>query len=335
MAVSLLRWVTFALTACLVWAIPRAAAQGPQDSLRRGCLFSAQTVLRISVLQGRITAQAQETLSLTQATTQSSDGRQETLRIQTTGGATTVLYVIVEQDAELTFDLQAGNEVRIRRRPRNADAGPPIDFRQPARGPMQLEVGDGPERQVVRAPSLWHLLLVEPELSRVHLVPLVEILQPSLRLNATAGEIRDNLFAAADAPDLPLQDEVHRLVRQLASAEFRQRQAADRALRRLGPGIGPQLMAIDPRLLTVEQRERIRNILDGLAGPTTDTPERIAAWLVTDSRIWIELLADARPERREAALAHLTRLTGKVVPFDPRAGDEVRAKQLQALRRAP
>ena len=145
--------------------------------------------------------------------------------------------------------------------------------------------------------------------------------------------MRNALFQVAQTTEIPSRGEVTRLVEQLNHDEFKRRQAADRELRNLGPGVGPLLVAIPPAKLSTEQRERIQAILDGLAGPANDTPERIAVWLATEPRVWIELLGDDDVERRETAVAQLSRLTGRSIDFDPRASEATRRDQLRELRR--
>ncbi|HND56108.1 MAG TPA: hypothetical protein PLV92_27015, partial [Pirellulaceae bacterium] len=192
---------------------------------------------------------------------------------------------------------------------------------------------DGPRRVTLRGASIWHLLLIEPGPTRTHLAPLVEILRPSARLTVVADDVRVAMFQVAGRGDIPAKDEVVRQVRLLDHTSFQKRQGADRALRAMGPGIGPHLASIDPSTMSLEQRERVKGILDGLAGPSIDTPERVAAWLATDPQVWVELLRDDALPRRQSAAAHLARLTGAPVSFTPDADERERSKQVDSLRR--
>lgn len=322
--------VAWSLLLCLGWTEWGAAQQAPDQ--RPGWLLNAHPVVRVQLVQGRICVDSLEVLPTTQAAAQTPDGREENLRIQTGGGGVCLHYTLTDEARELTYDIQQGCEIRIKRRARREGAGADVEYRQPRRGPVRLEVDDGRTRHVYQGTSLWHLLLTEPEPSRTHLAPLVEILRPSSRLTNVAADLRVALFQAAQAPAFPAQDDIARHVRQLDSPEFRVRQLADRTLRAMGPGIGPQLVAIDPRTLSLEQRERVKAILDGLAGPSADTPERIAAWLAADPLVWVELLRDDDAARRQLALSHMIRLTGGPVAFDPQASEADRQRQIGGLR---
>jgi len=323
--------IVVSLCLWLAWTGSAQGQQGPDQ--RPGWLLSAHPVVRVQFVQGRIAVSSLEVLPTTQAAAQTADGHEENLRIQTAGGGVCLHYTLTDEDRELVYDIQQGSEVRIKRRPRRDGAGVAVEYRQPPRGPVQLEIDDGQTRLVIRGTSLWHLLLTDPQPTRTHLAPLVEILRPSTRLATVADDVRGSLFQAAQAPAFPARDDIARLIRQLDSSEFRVRQGADRALRSMGPGIGPHLTALDPRTLSLEQRERVKAILDGLAGPAADTPERIAAWLATDPLVWVELLRDHDVTRRQTALSHMIRLTGGPISFDPLAAVNDRERQIDGLRR--
>lgn len=300
---------------------------------RPGWLLQAQSILKVELVQGRITITSVEVLPATQAAARTRDGREENLRIQTHGGAVSLGYQLTDDDKEISYEVQHGSELRIRQRARRDGSATTVDYQQPLRGPVQLDIGDGPQRRTLRGASIWHLLLIEPGPTRTHLAPLVEILRPSTRLATVADDVRGSLFQAALGSDLPAMEEVVRLVRLLDNPSFQKRHGADRTLRAMGPGVGAHLVAIDPATLSLEQRERVKGILDGLAGPSIDTPERVAAWLATDPLVWVELLRDDSLPRRQSAAAHLTRLTGAPVSFTPEADDRQRELQVASLRR--
>lgn len=321
------------LALAILWCADRPLLGQDIVDQRPGWLLAAQPVVKVQLVQGRISVAALEVLPSTQAAAQTADGREEILRMQTTPGGASINYTLTDAHAVLTFDVQQGNDVRIRRRPRGEAGGAAIDYRQLPRGPVHLEVNEGQGKREWRGLSLWHLLLIHGEPTRTHLTPLVEVLRPGVRVNQLAEDVRRALFVAAEAPALPSRDDVTRLVRQLDSPEYRQRQAADRALRAMGPGIGPHLVAMEQRQLSLEQRERIKIILDGLAGPSADTPERVVAWLAADPLIWIELLRDDDCALRKTALSHMVRLTGEQVTFDPAGPMAQRDQQIGELRR--
>lgn len=60
--------------------------------------------------------------------------------------------------------------------------------------------------------------------------------------------------------------------------------------------------------------------------------ERVAAWLSNDNAVWLALMSDEDPSKREAATNRLTRIHPGVIQFDPHAEEAERSKQLVLLR---
>lgn len=310
---------------------PTAAQESP--TARGPSLLDLQDALRVEIVQGRLQLLAREAFSWSSAGASTPSGGEEELTIKAVGGVPSLQYARIEADQELTIEIRDATEVRIRRKRRLPSGPMSVEYWQPARGPVQWGYGDGDERKTVRAASLWHLLLLESASTRTELAPLVERLRPAPRLGPLVMQLQAALLRSAEQPAGPARPQLAAWVEQLGDSEFQRRQAADRALRAQGPAVGAYLLALEPARLSVEQRERIRRILDALNGPTPDTPERIAAWLRSDPSIWVEMLQADEVERREAAAEQLERLTGRPVAFDPRADELVRSRQWSELRR--
>ncbi len=92
------------------------------------------------------------------------------------------------------------------------------------------------------------------------------------------------------------------------------------------------LNEIDLSQLDCEQRLRVREIRRSLAGDASDTPPRVAVWLVNDKRVWLALLDHPTLRYRQVAHAHLVRIVARPLDFQPEAELAVRRGQLVALR---
>lgn len=317
--------------------LPQVAAQAPAVASRPRSLtppvgfLARHPALRLQIVQGRLAFMALEVFAGSEGFGQAGHDLHETLTVQVAGGAPTLSYAFGNAEREFSCEVKQGIDVRLRLRSCRGDKSL-VELRQPARGELTLTLEQSGESRELRGSSLWHLLLIEPERTQAHLVPLIELLKPSVRLAQVIEEIQTELTQVVQSSSVPTRQEVERLVEQLNHPRFRERQIADRQLRNLGPGIGPHLHALSPRQLTAEQRERVGAILEGLAGPAGDTPERVAAWLAAEPLVWVEMLRDRRRERRLLAIDQLCRLTGRSWPYDPNASGEDRDRQYQATR---
>ncbi|MGD9645485.1 MAG: hypothetical protein AB7U73_07220 [Pirellulales bacterium] len=259
-------------------------------------------------------------------------GREESMTIDFVNGVPEIDYVAANRMTRVRIHSEAGDALRIDRKPVGETKIATMEFNQPNTGDLELTVGSGAERTSVRGATLWHLLLAKPELCREHLVPLLENLRPGWGLSRMAEQIEDSLCAAAKEQRVPDRARVARLVAQLGDDRFALRQAADAALRESGAEVLPYLQSLDPLNLDAEQRFRVRRIIASLAGDSTsDRPDQVVNWLAADARIWLALLDRDDAARRQLAAGQLTRVLGRPVNFDPLAPAPLRARQQRAL----
>jgi hypothetical protein len=268
--------------------------------------------------------------------TQSADdagvGVRQSMSLSVRGGVPSIHYELVDQEQQLTVDFIDGDHVTIRREPRGDAPTGGLHFTQAPKSGLTMVVDLPDQRREYSAATLWHMMLAEPEACREHLVPILELLRPNWQLLDKAKQVEEGLFRAARSHRGPARSLLRELVGQLASTDFRQRQAADRELRSYGQAIIAFFDELDERELDAEQRLRISRIREALAVQEGDTPMRVAARLADDQRIWLTLMGDEDPSRRGLAASQLERLWGRPIDFDPQASESQRRAQIARLR---
>ncbi len=97
----------------------------------------------------------------------------------------------------MTLELSDGDHLIARRTTKGSQ--PIVEFEQPPTGDLTLSIESGSEHRLVQAATLWHLLLIEPEVGHKQLIPLLEILRPSWQLSAKATTIETALCVGRNA----------------------------------------------------------------------------------------------------------------------------------------
>jgi hypothetical protein len=233
----------------------------------------------------------------------------ETLNYNGDRDAPCFVYELRDAQQTLTVRCVGQAELHILR---ESESGERLLFMQSPRGAVSLSLGPEDNAQVLTAQSVWHLFLKEREACEQHVLPLLVILRPDWSLQKTGDDIEAHLCRRAAAA-LPRKRMAH-LIAQLASPRFPQRQAADREIRSLGIGALPYLERVDRTRLNSEQRVRILRICDDLRTNTPDSPERVAAWLANDVRVWRDWREATEPSRRQAADIALAEMSGNRDP---------------------
>jgi hypothetical protein len=230
--------------------------------------------------------------------------------------------------------IQARNQTsfRISRVLQGATTAVPFEFRQEETGDITFTWGAGDQQREGRFSTMWHLLLIEPEAAKTHLLPLLEFFRPGWNLAAAMDRITETLFANTEDQRLAPRQRWAQLVSQLADARYSRREAADRQLRAEGKAVLSFLDGLESEALDFEQRHRIQRIRRWLTrGDDHDAPESIAAWLGSDPQVWLALLNHSELERRRMAAGQLSRLLGETIIFDAAAEPSVRMQQIEAL----
>jgi hypothetical protein len=257
--------------------------------------------------------------------------RRERLTIGPPGVDATIDYDLTTLEEALSIRFSAGSRMEIRRVPRADSKITPVEFDQPATGPVILRVGAKDMREY-RGASLWHLVLAEPVECRQWLLPLLNLLQPNWDLVKTGDEVRSVLLRMAEGGTRPDQKQWAQWVQQLGDDQFAKREAADRQLREAGRVVVSYLQQIEPGRLDAEQRFRIRRIINALtAASGDDSPEQVASSLFADPAVWLAMLSSPEESTRKTAARQLGAIRGGPVAFDPAADAETRKKQIEAL----
>jgi hypothetical protein len=217
-------------------------------------------------------------------------------------------------------------------------AGRNFEFHQPEVGDVRLVIDAEGQHRELTAPSIWHLLLSERKLCAETLVVALDMLRPEWRMAAMSDRIEAELIRYAKTNRPLSRTDVERLMEELNSPRFQQRQAAEHQLRSMGPAVISHLDDLAARVrkgelrLAGEQRDRIRHIRASLTVQVDDTPERVAVWLADDEHTWIALLKSTDPERRQLASLRLAALHPQGIQFDPDGDESHRQAQLAQLR---
>lgn len=309
---------------------PTAANKPPEPPKSTRNLIARTGWVRLEVVGGRIAVLGHRCgQSRVVQVGEPSEIPYEQLSVQLHTESLLLHYEDIRKEREIKLDLDDQQRLVLTRSA--AEASGDIRLVQPFKGPITLAIGrDNP--QTFTAATLWHLALAQPQLCEEALFPLLETLRPHWGLKELATEIRQELQNRAGEDVLTERAQWRQWVAQLDSDDFQERQHADYRLRSAGQGVVAWLQRLDRKQLTPEQAGRIQEICQGLADLSTDTPQRVSAWLVDDRCAWLALLRSEDLQTRVDATNHLSVLFGRPLAFNP-LGDlsdrELQIVQLQ------
>jgi hypothetical protein len=295
-----------------------------------GTLWSQTPWLRLEIVGGRVTVTSTRCGTHRLAAEPSGSDVRESLAVQVEAGTLTAQYEQLRPAGELTLAVDARERLCIVRRHSTDGATVEVRYEQPATGEVTLLVG-GQQPQRFAAASLWHLLLVEHEITSEHLLPVLAEMRPNWQIVDQLADAERALIERAGQEVLPERRQWRTWVDQLASDSFVERQAADRALRTGGQSVLGFLRQLEASELDPEQERRIAGIV-AAAAKEPDSPSRVAEWLLADKRVWLGLISGGEVDQRIAAAEHLSRLCGRALSFDPQASADLRRVQLAELR---
>ncbi len=297
-----------------------------------GGLVSRINWVRFEILLGRFTVISSRYGPHRFASPENDDNEvHETLTVNGDAQFADIRYERITPEQYLLVEHHPRRTTTIHQDPRGDSKLSSLRFTQTARGKLTLVVHSPASRRQYSANSIWHLLLAEPELYRTELVPIFDLLRPDWRLIGTAEQIEASLFTAAQNAQPHANEQVSRLVAELAHSSFKRRQAADRDLRALGLTALPALNRLKASEIDAEQRMRIKRIEESFDLQTGDTPERVATWLLEDRTIWVALLAHRDTVKRQAAAQYLNGVCPAPIGFNPLATEEQRRQQIERL----
>lgn len=281
--------------------------------------------MQFNIVSGRIQVSSSQFINVSNGS--------ERLSIRPDGAQSVVEYEATLPDELFRFEVKDPNRIHVRREPRGKSTFEAADFLQAPAQPLTLTVTGSGKTAVYQADGLWQLLLLEPDVCRKHLVPMLELLRPDWRLANKAVEIEEELLLSASSGQLPDRRRWDELVRQLGDERFARRQAADRELRAAGPAVMAYLGRLDFAKLQPEQQARVRRILAELSQDVDDdTVSQVAVGLAIEPAVWVGLLSRPAEGVRRQAAAELSILLGGPIDFDPMADLAVRQAQIERIR---
>lgn len=326
------RRLTWVEAVAILWAFTFAVVPvHAEDREMHPSLVGQLRMVQMHMTSGRVTATgpaSQQSLTSNYMGNQ----RREQLTIDLGGGRPTVNYGRFAPDERLSYQIENGNEVTVQLVPRSTTDHATIVFVQPAEGAIRLTVATGEQSKTIYAPSLWHLLIIDPQLCHEHLVPLLEIMRPNWQLDQQAQDIEKALSSDQPARTAIDHSSWEKNLRQLASDRFVERERAEQQLQSYGPVILPFLRGKDRGEFDAEQAFRVRRVIRGLdKNADEDTPDRVLPWLTGDPRIWYALLSRDDLRVRGIAVEQLSKLLETKLDFDPAAEATERELQRQRL----
>jgi hypothetical protein len=259
--------------------------------------------------------------------------QRERLSIDLAGGLPTVTYERTTSEERMSFEIVGGNKVTTQIVPRSTVVRSSVMFVQPSEGSLTLTVSINNRTAAYAAPTLWHLLLLEPDVCREHLIPLLEMMRPNWQLGQQAEEIETSLVHDDSGQVVLNRGAWQQSLAALASERYVDRERAEQQLRGAGPIIVPYLRVQAKSGLDAEQLFRIRRIMRSLTTDgDEDTPDRVTPWLTGDPRIWYALLQHTNAKVRRTAATRLAELLDAAIEFDPDGTPDERQRQLAMLR---
>lgn len=184
---------------------------------------------------------------------------------------------------------------------------------QPEQGWMTLTVQKGGEPRTLRAPSLWHLYLTDPQACREFVSPSLRELGIALDYESIGESLTELAIARANEVEPPSREEALGSIHDLSAPSFKVRRAAVERLRKMGPSLVAWVRLFPVEKLDREQCDRLRELVTSLEASSNDRPDRLAAWLAEDPWLWFELLSHDQEIVRQLAARRIEALTGESV----------------------
>lgn len=325
------RWALIAACGLLLW--PAFAQAQPAGSALEPSKVNAARLrwLQYKLVAGRVVATSSYPDGMNISFGPSViDGRlREHLQLLILKDQASVNYELTGDGEELAIVLAETGEFSIRRtRAKPAFA---FEYSQPPGKPLTLAVTVDGVQRMLTGDSFWHLYLADPELVRTEVIPYLELLRPSWQLGAMAAAVEDALVQQALDPQAIDTVRWAKLVEQLGSERFSERQRSERELLGIGQLVLPYLEDLDSQTLDAEQTARVAKLLKALSVDYEDATDRVANWLAGDRQAWLWLLDRPEPVKRRVAAKQLAILTGGPIDFDADADDTTRREQIARL----
>ncbi len=208
-----------------------------------------------------------------------------------------------------------------------------FNLTQLAGQPLSLSLPPADKPRVLRAPSIWHLLIIHADECREQLLPMLEAMRSDWHVAHTVQAAEDELVKMAAVSGKSDRKQWAAWVAQLGDPLWTRRNRADQNLRDVGPAVLGYLNRLNMSQLDAEQKSRVRGIIRDLSFQTgEDTPDHVAAMLVADPLVWLALLARPEEATRQAAVQQLTIMLNVPIKVDPKAAPDTQVQAREDLR---
>ena len=199
--------------------------------------------------------------------------------------------------------------------------------------PVSLALPPSDKPRVLRAPTVWHLLIINAEDCRQQFLPMLESIRPGWHVGPVVRSAEDELVKMAAVSRKLDRKQWETWVDQLGDPLWARRDRADRNLRDVGPAVLGYLNRLNMGQFDIEQKARLRRIIVSLSRQSgEDTPEHVASMLIEDPLVWLALLSRPEESTRQAAVQQLTVLLNGPIAVDPKAPPDSQAKARDKLR---
>jgi hypothetical protein len=208
-----------------------------------------------------------------------------------------------------------------------------VELVQPEHGWMTLTSSDGGDAKTLRAPSLWHMYLADPEACRKYVSPTLRELGITIDYASVGERLADLAIARADKVEPPTREDALGWIHDLSDPSFKVRRAAVEHLRQMGPSLVAWVRLFPVEKLDREQCDRLRELVGTLEASSNDRPDRLAAWLAEDPWLWFELLSHEEESVRQLAARRIEALTGESVEasVEPMLVDDANVRRTRDL----
>ena len=125
----------------------------------------------------------------------------EQLTIRMTGGDPIVDYQLAASDEDLAIEMSSRDRWHVRRKPKGNSKIVPIEIDQPAQVAIMVRLGDKPQERTLHVAGIWHLAVIEPDLAKEQVLPLVRFLERDWDLTKTVGEIENGAGGSRLRPE--------------------------------------------------------------------------------------------------------------------------------------
>jgi hypothetical protein len=327
------RWLSLLMGFGLsVMPLVARQAIGQDGALINPGLSSRLRWVQFEIVGGRIAATSIHA-GTNMNSSSNAGGRRERLMIDLTGAAPNLHYELSTKADDINLEVNDGEQVIVRQAHKTEPGAIIVEFRQVPRQYLSLSITEGEKKRVVTGPTLWHLMLTEPEIAKKYLAPALELLRPNWRLPQLADAIENELWQEARSRRTPDRQQWAAWVAELAKPRFSERQAAERQLLTAGREVLPFLQNLDRAKLDPEQWRRVRNLITSLDSEQSDSVDQTVSFLSGDIRVWITLLERGDEAKRRLALKQIETIAGIQIDFDPAASAEERIQQIERLRK--